>query len=283
MLPVRWLPTSQSSGASNQASTAVFDASNNLLFYCSISSASICSATNQSIGRLNAIVNPNRAEDELDWGYTSKEMVVAPVPGKPYFHYLFYTLLGNDFLVVAYAIIDCSGGTPVITQNSQRIDGTATYSGGNPGLAATKQLTDGTRRLYIVAGSSANTPTELSIYGGGSINFASSSGSYDTYQATFAQYVPGTNPAQFTPIGSTPDLPRPTNRTSYTLSPSYLADKADLSPAYSQQGNPGFGVVHQLILTVKSPCGTSVPVVYYFMTSDANCRPAPATPGPQSC
>ena len=39
-------------------------------------------------------------------------------------------------------------------------------------------------------------------------------------------------------------------------------------------------MVHQLILTVKSPCGTSVPVVDYFMTSDANCRPAQATPGP---
>ena len=39
-------------------------------------------------------------------------------------------------------------------------------------------------------------------------------------------------------------------------------------------------MVHPLILTVKSPCGTSVPVVDYFMTSDANCRPAQATPGP---
>ena len=125
----------------------------------------------------------------------------------------------------------------------------------------------------------ANTPIELSIYGGGGINFASSSNSYDTYQVTFAQYVPGTSPAQFTPIGSTPDLPRPTNSTGYTLSPSYLAGKSGLSPAYFRQGNPGFGVVHQLILTVKSLCGTSVPVVDYFMTSDANCRPAQATPG----
>lgn len=104
--------TSQSSGASNQASTAVFDASNNLLFYDNISSASIFSATNQSIDRLNAIVNPNRAENELDWSYTSKEMVVAPVPGKPYFYYLFYTLSGNYSSIVAYAIIDYSCGQP---------------------------------------------------------------------------------------------------------------------------------------------------------------------------
>ena len=109
-------------------------------------------------------------------------MVVAPVPGKPYFHYLFPTLSGNDFWVVADAIIDCSGGTPVITQNRQRIDGTATYSGGNPGLAATKQLTDGTQRLYVVAGSSASYCT-LNSGGGLSSQIlvtGTSSGAIDT-------------------------------------------------------------------------------------------------------
>ena len=128
------------------------------------------------------------------------------------------------------------------------------------------------------AGTSPTAPAILGAYGGGGIDISFSTGDYDSYQVQFAQYVPGSNPAQFTPIGNLANIAKPTTGAGLsTIAPSYLAGQVGLAPNYFQLGQPGYDVLHQLTLTVKNFCGTSPPLLGYFQTANLSCRPVAGT------
>ncbi|MDB5269246.1 MAG: hypothetical protein JWP58_2286 [Hymenobacter sp.] len=155
--------SAQTTGSLNQVSAAAFDAANHLLFYANRNA--VYAANNQLIGQLSAIINPNRQFDETDWQVIGKETAVVPVPGVCSRYYLFYTLSGNYSTVLAYSIIDCASGTPTITSNSQRVDASAIYQASTPGIAASQQAADGTRKLYVASGTAVSSYQLLS--GGG--------------------------------------------------------------------------------------------------------------------
>ncbi len=122
--------------------------------------------------------------------------------------------------------------------------------------------------------SSATNPAVLGAYGGGGIDISNTTGDYDTYQVVFEQYTAGPTPT-YTAVGSPAIIAKPTTPTGLsTIAPSYLASNAGLAPNYFQIGQPGYGQVYRLTLSVTNACGTSPTLSGHFNTANINCRPA---------
>ena len=161
--------------ATNKAvSAAAFDAANQLQFYVTHDiNRTVYNASNVAIGTLNFLPYYNRPFDESDWSFTSKEMAIVPVPGLCQRYYIIYGLLSNYTAVVGYAEVDCSSGSPVLLNNTRHVE--PTISNGQPsgfgyapnriGLAVSKPKADGTRKLYVVGGSSSRSYT-INVGGG---------------------------------------------------------------------------------------------------------------------
>ncbi len=128
---------------------------------------------------------------------------------------------------------------------------------------------------------SVSSPAALGAFGGGGLDISNTTGDYDTYTVVFDRYNAGT----YTQVGQPATIAKPTTPAGLsTVSLSYLAGNADLAPNYFQSGQPGYGQVFRLTLSVSNACGTSPALSGHFATTNTACRPvggvATAAPAP---
>jgi hypothetical protein len=142
-------PTNTSvSSSTNQyfSSNGAFDHSGNLKFYVQDLNIYVTGSSAPSAS-LPTITNGGGT-----WAQPGHEIEVVPVPGSCNQYYVIYELNtisnGGGGSYVAYVMVDCSSGSPVMTTPSNNVLSTSQ----GVGLAVSKTITSGNRYLFTMDG-----------------------------------------------------------------------------------------------------------------------------------